>query len=185
MERFEKKWFCQRDICPDQLTAVSSNSLGVDSFWGLFLIAAVDASLALIIYVAMFLYEHMHILTPFEEASASLWRKIKVMLRHFDKKDLNFHTFKKNEVLDKRVMSLIDGMGVVEASPRTSYPSPTPSSMSNQTDGEFAFFVEQGSPSTEYGDPSPNRQTPQEIVSAIELTDPNRSVAPEIAYKNN
>ncbi|KAL6345733.1 hypothetical protein AAG906_017475 [Vitis piasezkii] len=90
--------------CPELTSSVSSNSIDLNSFWGLILIARVASSIALII----------------------LWRKIKAMATRFDHKDLSSHTFRKSEMVDKRG---INGMDAVTTSPPTNWP-PSPSSLS-------------------------------------------------------
>ncbi|KAM7480974.1 hypothetical protein LguiB_005557 [Lonicera macranthoides] len=62
MEKIEKAWFGKQTNCPDSSTSVSSNSLGVNSFWGLFVIVGVAASFALIIFTAILVYENKNIL---------------------------------------------------------------------------------------------------------------------------
>ncbi|KAF4375819.1 hypothetical protein F8388_014541 [Cannabis sativa] len=53
MKDMEDVWFKKDTNCPDPNNMFSSNSLGLESFWGLFLIAGVASSLALVIYAAM------------------------------------------------------------------------------------------------------------------------------------
>ncbi|KAA8521442.1 hypothetical protein F0562_012105 [Nyssa sinensis] len=174
MVEIEKAWFGEQSSCPDPNSLVSSNSLGVESFWGLFLIAGVASISALIIYTALFLYEHRHVLGP----KTSIWKKTVEVARHFDQKDLSSHTFRKGELQDR------NGINGMEASPNSN-PPPTPSSFSLQasafTNGppnpsSFSNHTdqEQGTPSHEYGDPNPNGQTTQEIMPAIEFGNPNQ-----------
>ncbi|KAL6215855.1 hypothetical protein ACLB2K_015282 [Fragaria x ananassa] len=148
MQKIEDRWF-KRKECQDTTNNVSSNSLSLESFWGLFLIAGAASSLALIIFVAMFLYEHRHIRL---DSESSFWRKVLVMLRIYDQKDLSSHTFKKS------------GM---EFHPN--YP-PSPSSFSNHTEAHNVFADQQTiPPSPEHGDLSPtNGQSTREIELAIE-----------------
>ncbi|KAM7481016.1 hypothetical protein LguiB_005599 [Lonicera macranthoides] len=62
MEKIEKAWFGKKTNCPDPSTSMSSNSLGINSFWGLFVIVGVAASFALIIFTSMLVYENKNIL---------------------------------------------------------------------------------------------------------------------------
>ncbi|KAM7480986.1 hypothetical protein LguiB_005569 [Lonicera macranthoides] len=62
MEKIEKAWFGKQTNCPDPSTSVSSNSLRVNSFWGLFVIVGVAASFALIIFTSILVYENKNIL---------------------------------------------------------------------------------------------------------------------------
>ncbi|KAB2020032.1 hypothetical protein ES319_D07G038700v1 [Gossypium barbadense] len=102
MQKIHNKWF-NNATCPDFDPTVSSNSLGLESFWGLFLIAGVASISALIIFAAMFLYEQKHVLFQFHPEN-SVWRKVRTMFRIFDQKDLSSHTFKKTvaERIDSR-----------------------------------------------------------------------------------
>ncbi|MCI16256.1 glutamate receptor 3.2, partial [Trifolium medium] len=51
MRTIEKAWF-KEAICLDSNTEISSNNnLGLESFWGLFLIAGIASLLALLIFV--------------------------------------------------------------------------------------------------------------------------------------
>ena len=100
MSLIENKWFNRLNLasdCPDQATAdLSSNRLSVSSFWGLFLIAGVASFLALLIFVALFLYEHRHTLC--RESEGSIWRKLNSLFIIFDAKDIKSHTFKSSAV---------------------------------------------------------------------------------------
>ncbi|XP_018462181.1 glutamate receptor 2.8-like [Raphanus sativus] len=100
MSLIENKWFNRLGLasdCPGQDTAdLSSNRLSVSSFWGLFLIAGVASFLALLVFVALFLYEHRHTLCSNSEGS--IWRKLKSLFRIFDEKDIKSHTFKSSAV---------------------------------------------------------------------------------------
>ncbi|KAK9946798.1 hypothetical protein M0R45_012242 [Rubus argutus] len=146
MQNIENKWFKNLSRCPDPSNNVSSNSLSMESFWGLFLIAGVASSLALLISVAMFLYEHKDILL---DSESSFWRKVLVMLRIYDQKDLNSHTFKKS------------GLEF-----HTNYPT-SPSSYSNHSE-VHNVFEEQRTPSPEHGHLSPTNGRTREIELAIE-----------------
>ncbi|PQM35366.1 glutamate receptor 2.8 [Prunus yedoensis var. nudiflora] len=102
MKEIENKWFAGDATCSDTKPTISdSNSLGLDSFWGLFLIAGVSSSLSLIIFAASFCYRHWHM---FMTTGASAWKRIKVMLRIFDQKDLSSHTFRKTGSQDGKYM---------------------------------------------------------------------------------
>lgn len=62
MEKIEKACFGKQTNCPDPSTSMSSNSLGINSFWGLFVVVGVAASFALIIFTSMLVYENKKIL---------------------------------------------------------------------------------------------------------------------------
>ena len=113
MVQFERAWFGQTPSCPELTSSVSSNSIGLNSFWGLFLTVGVASSIALIICITTFLYENRDTLVHLDPP-ASVWRKIKAMATRFDHKDLSSHTFRKSEMVDR---SGINGMDAATASP--------------------------------------------------------------------
>ncbi|KAA8525683.1 hypothetical protein F0562_007538 [Nyssa sinensis] len=178
MVNIGRAWFGKQITCPDPSSLVSSNSLGVGSFWGLFLIAGVASFSALLISTALFLYEHRHVLSRFDP-NVSIWRKFVVMARHFDQKDLSSHSFKKSEWRGTSMHAVEPSPNItncpppstssfaLHASPNTNGPS-SPSSFSNHSDANF-FRDQQATLS-----PPPNGQTPQEIVPPIELSNPNQ-----------
>ena len=168
MEQIQNKWFKNENVCPDFDPSVSSNRLGLESFWGLFLIAGVASISALIIFAAMFLYEQRHVLFQFH-SEPSMWRRIRIMSRIFDQKDPSSHTFKKSELRDARSTCSVHSIDVVGSSPNTNC-QPSPSSLSNQTDSsDFVFIVEQDR-ITGHGDLTPEGSaSPSPERSSIEL----------------
>ncbi|KAK3437314.1 hypothetical protein EUGRSUZ_C01862 [Eucalyptus grandis] len=92
MTKIEKAWFTSETNCLDSTSSSSSNSLGLDSFWGLFLIAGVVAVLALLIYMVMFVKRNWHVVSS---SSASLRQKIVALV--FTKK-------KKNCCIGKKIL---------------------------------------------------------------------------------
>ncbi|KAL4319274.1 hypothetical protein GQ457_18G003300 [Hibiscus cannabinus] len=166
MEQIQNKWFKSDQSCPDVDPIVSSTRLGLDSFWGLFLLAGIASIAALIVFAAMFLYEQRHVLFQFHPET-SLWRKVGIMSRIFDQKDLNSHTFKKTEATYASSHCSVHDVGVDGSSPNTNCP-PSPSSMSNRTDcSDFVFIVAQGSNTS-----SPDiSRSPETERSPIELAD--------------
>ncbi|GKV03091.1 hypothetical protein SLEP1_g15458 [Rubroshorea leprosula] len=143
MREIEYKWF--KKHCTDSSTLVSSNRLGLGSFWGLFLIAGVAAALALTIFVADFLYKQRDVLCGSE---VSAWKRFLQVLRNFDQKDPSSHTFRQSELTEGRRIDNIEMMVAVEASPNTNCLHCA--SNSNQTDLSSVFFGEQGRPSTSH-----------------------------------
>ncbi|CAJ2643707.1 unnamed protein product [Trifolium pratense] len=96
MRTIEKAWF-KEAICLDSNTEISSNNnLGLESFWGLFLIAGIASLLALLIFVVTFLYQHKHIWLN-NDPNTSIWQRVCILVRIFDQRDSNCHTFKKSE----------------------------------------------------------------------------------------
>ncbi|KAM7477578.1 hypothetical protein LguiA_025791 [Lonicera macranthoides] len=74
MAKIEKAWFGKQTNCPDPNTSVSSSSLGVNSFWGLFVIVGVAASFALIIFTSMLVYENR--ITLMRVHPVDIWKNI-------------------------------------------------------------------------------------------------------------
>ncbi|XP_007011642.2 PREDICTED: glutamate receptor 2.7 [Theobroma cacao] len=175
MEQIENFWLKKGTVCPDVDPSVSSSSLGLESFWGLFLIAGTASMSALIIYSLMFLHEQRHVLFQFHDTS--VWRRIRIISRIFDQKDLSSHTFRKSEVRDASSTHSVHSIGVVGSSPNTNCP-PSPSSYSSQTDAsQFVFFVDQGR-FTGHGDLTPSGSASPETFpsperSSIELANRN------------
>ncbi|MED6203634.1 hypothetical protein PIB30_001332 [Stylosanthes scabra] len=99
MKEIENAWFQNRSSCQEEDASVSSsNSLGLDSFWGLFLIAALPSISALLIFSATFLYDHRHQwwFINNNHDDNHLWKtRIRVLLRIFDQKDPRSHRFKR------------------------------------------------------------------------------------------
>ncbi|XP_062157786.1 glutamate receptor 2.7-like [Alnus glutinosa] len=153
MKEIEKAWLGKESNCPDSNTQVSSNSLSLASFWGLFLITGVASTSALIISVCMFLYkERRQILMRFDNSKVSLKRRIGHTLRIFDKKDLTSHTFRKRAIEDKSGIN----SGTSEPSPKSNCPL-SPSSHSARTEPHLVFLGDPRTPSREYADLSPHR----------------------------
>ncbi|XP_058781055.1 glutamate receptor 2.7-like [Vicia villosa] len=139
MKTIENAWF-KESSCQDSNTEISTNnSLGLESFWGLFLIAGIASLSALVIFFVTFLYQHKHIWLS-NDQSASIWQRVRVLVRIFDQRDLNRHnTFKKSENKNERIVSPLDAdLGSVEASPGTHCP-PSPSS---QTDSVVSAYCD-------------------------------------------
>ncbi|RVW72733.1 Glutamate receptor 2.2 [Vitis vinifera] len=170
MLQFEKAWFGKRPNCTELTSSVSSNSIGLNSFWGLFLIAGVASSVALITCITIFLYQNREALINLNPPS-SIWRKIKAMVTRFDDKDLMSHTFRKSDQLpDKRHQ----GHGCSYSLASYTNCPPSPSSLLIPTHSNFAFFSEQGMPSSGHGDPiSPNRPMSPHILFEDELSNIN------------
>ncbi|PON89450.1 Ionotropic glutamate receptor [Trema orientale] len=142
MKNIENKWFGSQTSCPDPNTQVSSNSLGLESFWGLFLIVGIASLSALVIYVATFLYEHRQVLFSSDTPEVPIWRRIRLVLRTFDQKDLSSHTFRKgiSQSGDKRTHQ--DVVDAVEgSSPGSNVTHPSPSSYSNCTNEISDIFA--------------------------------------------
>ena len=157
MLQFEKAWFGETKKCPEVTNSVSSNSIGLNSFWGLFLIAGVASFIALIACIITFLYENRDALINKKPAS-SIWRKIKAMVIRFDEKDLESYTFRKAHGY---CSYSLDSQTIL---------APSPSSLLIPKHRNFAFFGERGTPSSGHGDPfSPNRPMSPRTLFEYEL----------------
>ena len=75
LKKLEEKWFGKQTSCPD-LKAQASISLGLESFWGLFLIAGIASLSALVIHAAIFFYKQRHVIKSCDP-EASIWYKIR------------------------------------------------------------------------------------------------------------
>ncbi|XP_027168525.1 glutamate receptor 2.7-like [Coffea eugenioides] len=81
MKRILKEWFGEETDCSEQYGAVAtSDSLTLDSFKGLFLIAGLSSSLALAIFLLIFLYENRGVLV----SNGSVVQKLSAMAKIFD-----------------------------------------------------------------------------------------------------
>ncbi|KAJ8763846.1 hypothetical protein K2173_003628 [Erythroxylum novogranatense] len=151
MKKIEDKWFGREASCPDPSTSLSSNSLGIESFLGLFLIAGAASVLALVIFLAMFLYEQWDVIVPPD--SRSIKERVVQLSRNFYDRDLTSHTMRRE----------INGQ-IPFDEPVVSEPSPSAYSV------RMEFPGEQAGVSSEYGDQTPNDpQRPQGTTSDIEL----------------
>ncbi|XP_037452652.1 glutamate receptor 2.8-like [Triticum dicoccoides] len=105
MARIEKAWFGEPGTCRDALGGIGggdgSSNLSFRSFGGLFLITGVVSSLMLLLYVAIFMYRERDELREAEaEAKAEAGsgsvpvRRLRVLLQHYDKRDIKSPTFR-------------------------------------------------------------------------------------------
>lgn len=147
-----------RAIClgPNTTGSNSNNPLplNLDSFSGLFMIAWLSSSLALLIFAAMFLYQHWHILTR-SDPNLSFWRRICILLQIYDQEDIRGHTIRQDGPQES-----VHGEAAVESSPS----SPRPSlSHSSHTASNIIVLEMHEISSTGHGDRNPNGRTTQEI----------------------
>ncbi|XP_024194063.1 glutamate receptor 2.9 isoform X2 [Rosa chinensis] len=92
-------YFDNQPACEDQSAKISSEgpSLGVYSFGGLFIIAGVASMVALLMYMYHFLCSHWPALRTISSSESRFWEKLVEVAKHFDKKDLTSHQFKRRE----------------------------------------------------------------------------------------
>ncbi|CAI9767113.1 unnamed protein product [Fraxinus pennsylvanica] len=81
MVRISREWFGEEEGCPGKDgTVITSGSLTLDSFKGLFLTAGVSSSCALVIYLSIFFYENRFILA----SDTSITQKLSLLAKIFD-----------------------------------------------------------------------------------------------------
>ncbi|KAK7843008.1 glutamate receptor 2.2 [Quercus suber] len=108
MKEIEKKWLGDQSDCPSSSTQVSSGSLSLESFWGLFLIAGIASLSALIISFSVFLYKERQQIWIRFDSKNSIWRRICHALTIFDNKDLSSHTFRNKALKDRDDIDYVD-----------------------------------------------------------------------------
>ncbi|KAG6672227.1 hypothetical protein I3842_16G047000 [Carya illinoinensis] len=171
MKEIESAWLEKQTNCEDSDAQVSSESLGLSSFWGLFLIAGIASLSALIFSVSMFFYkETQHIFKPFGPGDSILGR-IRLILRTFLERDLRSHTFRKKASMslqDKKDIGSLNGIGAGQDSTSTRHLS-NRSNCSTQTEIHSTSFDVSETPSREHGIPNSNRQTSQPARTTVEI----------------
>ncbi|XVE49961.1 hypothetical protein DITRI_Ditri01bG0123600 [Diplodiscus trichospermus] len=84
MDAMEQKYLSQQNACQlDQRTTISSDSLSLYSFGGLFIITAVASACSLIIYLSKFLLSHWTAVQSVHPDN-SAWSKISELVKRFD-----------------------------------------------------------------------------------------------------
>jgi len=150
MKEIQDKWFANQTSCPDSGTSVSSNSLSINSFWGLFLIAGIAALLALIIFIVMFVHQEGRVALRPSDSTTSIWSKIRHLFIIFNQRDFTSHI----KVNDRNGIHL-PSMGTASQS------------------GNSAHTEIHGYPSSAGCDTIRYSQAPQ-VTSADQLTNPNQ-----------
>ncbi|RWR75382.1 glutamate receptor 2.8-like protein [Cinnamomum micranthum f. kanehirae] len=92
MDINQAQWVGQQTTCGDKPTTAESNSLTLDSFWGLFLITGATSCLALFNYLLSFLYAHRHVLFT-RNSDIPFHKRLIAIIRHLDERDLSHHSF--------------------------------------------------------------------------------------------
>ncbi|EXB89491.1 Glutamate receptor 2.7 [Morus notabilis] len=155
LKKIEAKYFGTKTSCPDpSSTQGSSNSsLGLESFWGLFLIAGVSSLCALAINVVIFFHGQRDVIVSSTPAEASMWKRFHVICKVFDQKDLSSHTFRKSstQAAHGQTNGNVHGVVPLEAISNTNSHPISPSSYSDHTDFNFVVFSEQESSPAHHG----------------------------------
>ena len=94
-EEIDKKLYRNKTTCPDQNNSASSDSLTLESFWGLFLITGITSTSALILFLVFFLYEHRHVLKT-ADSDTSIWKRLAIIAKLMDQKDNSSQIRKKS-----------------------------------------------------------------------------------------
>ncbi|KAG5225140.1 glutamate receptor [Salix suchowensis] len=115
MKEFQEKWFSKQSSCPDSGTSVSSNSLSMKTFWGLFLISGIAALLALIIFIVMFVHQEWRVVLGPSDSTTSIWSKIRHLFSIFNQRDLTSHAFRKIEADERNGIHLQSRRVVITA----------------------------------------------------------------------
>ncbi|KAF6142596.1 hypothetical protein GIB67_000885, partial [Kingdonia uniflora] len=108
----ERSHFGVLTACSD--SKKSSSSLSFNDFRGLFIITGSVSGFALFTFLAVFLYNHMHVFSSSSENT--LWLRARRIFKQFDERDLSSHHFKKTKIDRGKPMEVID----VKASPELS-----------------------------------------------------------------
>ena len=88
MKEIEDAWLGTQSSCQESSTLVSSNSLSLKSFWGLFLITGIASISSLMIFTTIFVYEHRAVLLQPSDLRATAWSRVLVLFRIFIQMDL-------------------------------------------------------------------------------------------------
>ncbi|KAH7866077.1 hypothetical protein Vadar_015316 [Vaccinium darrowii] len=87
MTRIEEEWLGEGSTCAEQDgSMITSDSLGLDNFKGLFLVAAVASLSAIVLFLSLFLYDNGDILASND---LSIRQKLVAMAKTFDEKKDN------------------------------------------------------------------------------------------------
>lgn len=115
MENIEKALGSQATCEGQGPTTLSSDSLSVYSFGGLFIIAGIASMSSLLIHVFNFVRFHWPELNN-HDPERSFWSKIIDLMKHFDQRDLSSHPFKKRSEISVHPEASLEGN---DASPDT------------------------------------------------------------------
>ncbi|XP_058192660.1 glutamate receptor 2.8-like isoform X1 [Rhododendron vialii] len=138
LTQIQHQWFGEEAKCAEQDGAkVTSGSLDIESFKGLFLVAATSSSFALILFLSIFLYDNRVILAS---NNSSLWQKLIAMAKNFDKEK------EKTSDASKKTKLANEGMAVAADCPQ----SPTTNSSRL---AEWIYIPDEGFASTETNTP--------------------------------
>ncbi|KAG9456023.1 hypothetical protein H6P81_000531 [Aristolochia fimbriata] len=175
MVAIEQAWFGPQSTCADSGTALHSNSLTLESFWGLFLIVGIAAALALLVFLISFLYKNRDVLLNGDDDRSFIQRLID-MVKHFDQRDLSSHTFRREGAGEGGVYEAKNA-GV--ATPRV-HPWQSPSSFSHSPVRNLVTDEDEGFTSSELQ--NSNRDVSVELTISIPVIE---APTPEITTEQS
>lgn len=149
----QDKWIKNETNCKDT-EKFYSNSLGLGSFWILFLIVGVVSMFALLIFTISFFQKHKQVLVS-TDSRVSKWKTIRTMFKIFNEKEPISRTFESSGRDEARTVGAPDNE--VIASPNNNWPESPFSYTSNQTD---AISVQQETPPHDQASPRISFQVP-------------------------
>lgn len=151
----EDEWIQTENNCKDPNTEkLYSSSLGLESFWILFLIAGVASILALLIFATSFLHKHKQLLMS-SDSRASKWNRMRTMFKIFNEKEVGSQTSKSSRHDEAARIAGAPDHEVI-ASPNLANWPESPFSYTNyQTDATSVSYGEQETSSHGQASPDP------------------------------
>ncbi|XP_057460066.1 glutamate receptor 2.7-like [Actinidia eriantha] len=104
----ERMWFGKDSCTLKEMDSITSSSLTLQSFQGLFAITGCVTVLCLLVYVAQYIYENRDILKRISDSSTTTWSRLCALCRHFDQRDLSSYPFSRKRGTPDRVLELND-----------------------------------------------------------------------------
>ncbi|XP_070033885.1 glutamate receptor 2.8-like [Nicotiana tomentosiformis] len=161
MNNIIQKWFGNETDCPEKDgMAITSDSLTLDSFKGLFLIAGVAAGSALLIFFFIFLYQNREILATDD----SILQKLSVIAKVFDEEIDNSNS--KSEKPEGNVSQTATPFAASAASPEILLDLASQSPEIRISDSLGASLAEEG-----FSTPEPGTPVHETIIGTTERDD--------------
>ncbi|CAA7407345.1 unnamed protein product [Spirodela intermedia] len=90
IREIEGRWFRDQGSCSRPNSRLTSDSLNLSSFWGLFLITGLATAASLLCFMFSFMYQHRQ---RNSSSVRTFWRRLVSVARHYDKKGISSHNF--------------------------------------------------------------------------------------------
>ncbi|XP_009777350.1 glutamate receptor 2.8-like [Nicotiana sylvestris] len=149
MNNIIQKWFGNETDCPEKNGMfITSDSLTLDSFKGLFLIAGVSAGSALLTFLLIFLHQNREILATDD----SIWQKLSALAKVFDEAKDNSNV--KSEKHEANESQTATQFSATAAYPDTLLNLASQSPEIRISDGRGAFHAHEGFSTPEPGTPA-------------------------------